>query len=390
MILVEAGSDDDRGFDAKIVFSAQLAAHGHAVVIDENSLPAMLHRNQKYEVAPYLANIADVSISRVLLIGAEDISDATLMRLRACNLADVAAISAIGDFPDHQSLLGARARLAYALGREPQVVNLSDLHKIGLPKASIATQIRIPPPERPPLPTLFLFVPGERLDDPATLPILAAIDDGSAFRLTILTDRKGKEKIKESRFAGLSLLGYAELGPMTLARSADIAVFYGEDTLNERMSAFAVELFAAGKTVIDCTSTKSLLTDAPALRGPDDLDALPDYLNRSVVPNLEELGIHAQNSRWTASRSIERIEEAFGIPQSGHPGTTVMETRDEARTIFFPTNGNGLGHAQRCTLIAAEMDAAERIGFAAYPSCVGLIRGKGFACLPLVPKSVDH
>ena len=57
--------------------------------------------------------------------------------------------------------------------------------------------------------------------------------------------------------------------------------------------------------------------------------------------------------------------------------------------MFLPTNGVGLGHAQRCLQIAAAMDPAS-IGFAAFPSCLPMIEASGFPFVPLVQRSDDH
>lgn len=39
MILIETGEQSDRSFDAKVLFAAQLAARGHAVALDDATLP---------------------------------------------------------------------------------------------------------------------------------------------------------------------------------------------------------------------------------------------------------------------------------------------------------------------------------------------------------------
>jgi hypothetical protein len=58
---------------------------------------------------------------------------------------------------------------------------------------------------------------------------------------------------------------------------------------------------------------------------------------------------------------------------------------------MMPTNGVGLGHAQRCLLIAEEIDRS-RVApvFAVFPSCAGLVKTYGFDAIPLVPRSALH
>jgi len=394
MILIEAGPDNERGFDAKILFAAQLEVRGHHVVIDEDSLPEGLRRNQKYEVAPYLVNLDDVSIDRVILIGAEDISDATLIRLRGVGVAKAVAVSAVGRFAGHPAFIAAQTRLAYALGREAQIINLAEVQKVPLPVVSASPLVataQSAPMSRDMPPALFLFLPPEWLEEPANLSLLGAMNNLPDFRLNVLVAGRGKEIIRESRYATISAYGYAELGPGILSQQADIAVFFGENVPGERMAAFATELMAKGKTVIDATSSAAFVTTgAPVLRGPEDLAALPHYLRHVVLVNLPEIGRQTQINPWVTSRSIESMERMLGIAGKVQRGIAKGDAESDGRTIFLPTNGNGLGHAQRCALIAAEIDAAQKIGFAAFPSCVPLIHGKGFACLPLVSKSDDH
>ena len=86
MILIDAGRQDARSFEAKALFASQLSARGHDVVIDEMTVPEAMDRNQKYEVAPFLTDVRDISVSRLLLIGAEDICNDTLMNLRSYDL----------------------------------------------------------------------------------------------------------------------------------------------------------------------------------------------------------------------------------------------------------------------------------------------------------------
>jgi predicted glycosyltransferase len=60
--------------------------------------------------------------------------------------------------------------------------------------------------------------------------------------------------------------------------------------------------------------------------------------------------------------------------------------------VFLPTNGVGLGHAQRCTLIAESLQQkhSARSVFAAFPSCMQLIMSRGFDVMPMVSKSTLH
>ncbi|MEO1155553.1 MAG: hypothetical protein AAFX59_17125, partial [Pseudomonadota bacterium] len=125
MILIDAGRRDARAYDARLMFATQLAAHGYDVGIDDTTLPETRERTQIYDAAPFLVSVADVEISGVLIIGAEDIADDTITTLRGYTMAEGAVLAAVGRFASHQSQLGTQSRLAYALGREPVVVDLT-------------------------------------------------------------------------------------------------------------------------------------------------------------------------------------------------------------------------------------------------------------------------
>ncbi len=392
MILLESGPQGDRAFDATAIFAAQLAARGHKVVIDDSAVPDDFDRHKKYEVAPYLASVAKTDISQVMVIGAEQIDNETLLRLRGHALSPDIPILAIGRFNDHQAFIGAQTRLAYALGREPRMVDLAALHTAALPVTAISplavSGAASAQAAARKIPELFVFLPPEIADEPATVPVLAAMDNMGGFRLSIVAPAKGKELIRASRYSQLCVFSYSEVSPVALAQRADVAAFFGDSVPGERMAIFALELMGAGKAVIDATVPAVFeRAGAPALRGPEELAALPPYLEHSVFPNLDAIGRHVNDSAWIATRRIERLEAELGLAR---PAPPEQSKQDKSRHVFFPTNGNGLGHAQRCSLIAAELEQPDKTIFAAFPSCLPLLQGKGFQCLPLVSRSDTH
>lgn len=389
MILIEAGERTEKAFDAKLLFAAQLARRGHPVVLDDRALPETLDRNRKYEAAPLLADLSGVALSRVLVIGAESLADETLLALRARDLAADVPVTAIGRFADRQGAIAARAKLAYATGREPKLVDLGALQGDPLYAAAVTPLAAAPAPRTGgvELPQLFLFLPMEMLEEPQTLPILSAMDNLPGYRLNLILPGKGKEQVKASRHAAVQAYGYSELPPATFAGLADIAAFFGEGVPGERMAAFALDLMRSEKVVVDCTAASGFVSSgAPALRGPEDLAALANYLEHTVLINRHEIGRQGGRSDWLQSRKVEVLEEALSLA----PAPRRRPAPARARTVFVPTNGIGLGHARRCLLIAEAIGAAAECAFAAFPSCVGLIRGNGFNCLPLVQKSPDH
>ena len=389
MILVESGERSDRSFEAKLLFCAQLAARGHDVMIDDATLPPEIDRNTAYEAAPYLRSLPGVPIRRVIVIGGE-MTEEALGRLRALGLADDVPVHLIARFADRQARISAQSRLAYALGREPEVIDLAPLRPAPLFPGAIAPTAAIAAPrlEGSPFgaPQLILILPDEMIEEPSTLPVLAAMDTLPEFRLALLLSGRAIDLVRASKFASLRMFGLTGQSAAALAAEGDMAILFGSGVPGERVAVMLNDMFAAGKVVIDCTTTGAVMSaSAPAIRGPLDLAAVPNHLRRTVLANLREIARQVRESPWIRSQRLEVMEGLLGLPAPAVPA----ENAAPARTIFLPTNGIGLGHARRCTLIAAEM-GAQPVAFAAFPSCVPLVQAAGYDCLPLVSKSPYH
>lgn len=391
MIVVEAGSRSQRAFDAQLMFAAQLAARGHEVAIDAGALPDRLDRGRTYEAAPYLVDPGDLSVDALFLLAAEDLEDRVLALLRDRALGAEVPVVATGRFADHQAYLGARARLAYALGREPRVIDLTELQPRPLIAQAAAPLVaERAPRSRPPgrVPVLTLVLGKSALEDPTLLPVLSQMGHRAAFRLQLIASAAQKDRIKASRHHDLPVVTFTELSPVTLAAGTDVFAVFGQGVPGERMATLAVCLMAAGGVVVDCTSDRAFLAQgAPALRGPEDPAALEAYLTDMVFVNLGRIGAQLAAAPWIATADIARLESAAGLA----PVPAAADAARPARqTLFLPTNGVGLGHAQRCAVIADALPEAVRPSFAAFPSCVPMIVRRGYDCLPLVQKSEDH
>ena len=73
------------------------------------------------------------------------------------------------------------------------------------------------------------------------------------------------------------------------------------------------------------------------------------------------------------------------------PAAPKPRKKGQKTTLFLPTNGVGLGHAQRCTLIAAESPKGKSTAkFLAFPSCLPMIQRFGFDATPLVQRTSQH
>ncbi|MEE9426974.1 MAG: glycosyltransferase [Paracoccaceae bacterium] len=391
MILLESGIQDLRSFDAKYQLARQLAVYGYRAVIDDATAPETLPGAMKYEAIPYLANISDINIEHMLLIGAEAISDDTLAGLRDHRFAPLTRASAIGRFGDTQSSISAQAKLAYVLGFEPEVHDLTNLQPNPMLQPSLAPLLASKAKEqkRDQRQTqIFLILPKEVLEDESILPYLTVLDQMSGVECRVITAGIGKDQIKTSPSASTRVFGFSELFPATFASMADIAVFYGPNIPGERMASLALDLMRQGGMVIDSTETGALLeTGAPVVRGPTDIRSLAMFLQGSILVNRKAIGAEAAEHPWIRENSLERLLEAISFKK---PKKQKIRKPREPRTIFFPTNGVGLGHAQRCALVARQMKTSKNVAFTAFPSCVPMLQSYGFDCLPLVQKSEFH
>ncbi|WP_177208281.1 glycosyltransferase [Tropicimonas isoalkanivorans] len=372
-----------------MVVAAQLAGRGHEVCIDAASLPDDIGRSRTYEAAPFLMDREDIAPKGVIVLGADELGDPLLEMLWGYGLGPDVPVVATGRFDDHQGYLGAKAKLAFALGREAAVIDLGEMQRQPMiAKAAnpllAAISSRARPAGTPPIVTVLLGSLDP--DDPDVLPCLSMMNHSRDFQLRVVASGKQKAQIKASAHRDLPVLLLTDLSPVTIARMTDVFAVYGQGMAGERMASVAVNLMASGGIVIDCTDDRAIVeTGAPALRGPEALSALDGYLSDTVIKRLVQIEDQVARSPWLQSVDIARLEAAAGLtPPERDPAAV------PPKTMFVPTNGVGLGHAQRCTLIAAALPQATPTTFAAFPSCVPMILRRGFDCLPLVPRSDRH
>ncbi len=390
MILLYSGQNSRKMFDALLLFATQLDKRGHQLVIDARHVPEDISKQQKYEAAPFLADFEDLCPQTIIVIAAAEASEEVQSLLRSLNTKPDVAVWALGYFINLQDEINARNKIAYAIGREPKLIDLATPHKARLFEGAFAPQLTAisdRPQQKGDGPArLVVYVPFEGFDDPNTLPDLAALDCNGATELHLLTNGAGKDLIRRSRYSGLSVFGYSDLPPADLLNFADVIAFFGSSVPGERMAALAQQAMGVGKVVIDCTTNSGLsASGAPVLKGPEDLRALSNYLNDVVLKNRLDIGQRAQQSDWLKNFDVAALENCLNLAVA-----TQKSAEEKARTIFMPTNGSGLGHAQRCALVREAMPLDSDCWFAAFPSCVDLLQRRGFACTPLVSRSSDH
>jgi hypothetical protein len=392
MIFLCAGERSERTFDALLLLAVQLDRAGYAVGIDASFLPDDAPRYQKFEAAMYLCDAADVTPAIILMIGADSIADDVKLALRALPGTADTAVYGLGRFATHQMLLSAQNTLAYAVGRDVEVIDLTlwqgDTSLIEDSILPLVTSILPSPnPSRTQRPKVLVYAPHDSLQQDAVLPELLAMSHSGAFDLQIVTSGQGKDFIRRSSYAYLSVFGYSELPPSGLLSYADIVAFFGPNVPGARMAQLAMEAMGAGKVVIDCTEDSSFIdAGAPLLDGPASLLSFASYLEGVVLPHRAEIGRRIQQSPWLAKFDLAHLERQIGLTR---PAAAPAPASKTGSTLFFPTNGSGLGHAQRCALIAAEVSPDHSTRFAAFPSCVDMLKNRGFDCLPMVQRSEE-
>jgi Glycosyltransferase family 28 C-terminal domain len=391
MILIESGGATAADFEAKVLFAQTLEAAGHPTVIDAATLPPDADAFMKYEAAPFLAALDAVVPTSLIVIGAEGLDGLRASKLRASPQM-VGTVAGIGWFPNRQSMLSAQARLAHATGREPVMADLSALsgHPVTRtgPLPPFVAAAEGPRPQRP-VPHVLLHVSRDLADDPMTLPVLSALARRRDLTLAVVLESATTLPVSAFHTAGVPAYRARELSPVALAAAADIFVFSGAETADQRAAMLMLQMLWAGCPVIDMTVGALIAaTGAPVLRGPVHLMALAEYLSGTVLPSRGAIADRVTVSPWRAATALHRLEAALGLTCR----TDVRPGADKAarRAVFMPTNGVGLGHAVRSSLVASAMGHRDQCGFAAFPSCVDLLTGQGFRVTPLVARTTDH
>lgn len=393
MLWCETAGAEAQDFEDLAVFVSQLSALGRPAGIDQRAIPSGLSRNAQFDLAGFLVDGSPEPNDRVVLIAAHRLQDGKLAALR--RLATAAPGLAFGSFASRQAMIATQAKLSYVLGQDPEVVDLAAgaraLDELGRDAPVIGAPRRSAPGARP----RCLIVEPD-LQDGRQASALVALALSRRFQVAVLTDGKAKHAWTATHGAAIPFYHYGEILPAALSERVDILVSFRPPQKNYRLQCLVANLVLSGAALLDGSEGHGVARVQDAfIRGPVDLPSLGAFLASEIATNLGEIGKHVQGSATAARLSGARLA---GLLQSGPTerpprtsgrGAGTGSTVD--RIIFLPTNGVGLGHAQRCALVAAELDRtrAEAV-FAVFPSCMRLVKGYGFDAMPLVPRSPLH
>lgn len=369
------------------IFAMQLGALGLPVRIGVGSVPERPSLNLQYDLAPFLHDGDLGPDDTLVLLGADRLTDETLVKLRRIGGDRPTTTRAFGAFGRSQTALGVRARLSYVLGREPEIFDTGD------PRHSApAFGVPSPTPATPTVAPRLLLV-GPDLADPTQAAMLKALAPRQGLRIEVLTNSRSKRAWIAAHGLAIPVFTYGEAPPRALAARCDLAVLFGGTTGSYRLRVLVADLLAVGKPLLDGSAGYVNASDNDAfVHAPQGLVGLDGFLDAEILPNLARIGENVRQSRAAAAARPERVLAFLdGAPNAGPPRRPRRTGPAAGALVFMPTNGVGLGHAQRCTLIARALaPARSRPVFAAFPSCTALIKAQGFDAMPLIGRSPLH
>ncbi len=389
MILVHTADKTDDGLLKAVVFADQLHAAGYEPVVDKAGLPEDLRPSLLFHILPHLRDLSDTPVLNAACIGTEISAPEAYSDLRHLTFAPEAAIYAFGQFETPQDRIAATARLTYATGHQPMVTDLTEMPTITAGSSNCPCfGVDIPKKEMPYLNAQkAITVVVSEIEDPVALNGLQFLTTSRNFNALCYMSGQQKSEWMRSFRPGGHIYGFSEISPAALSAQSDALVLTGPIGNNQNALCLLNNMLMSGTAIIDATPDGQYeQAGLPVHRGPVDLGYLQMYLSETILPNLE--GIQ-QSSRGKAAAHLHPLTQFFeDVPraQNDHQAQT-----QPPKLHFMPTNGHGLGHAQRCVLIGEALaEHNVQPEFFAFPSCLPMIGKAGFDATPLVSRSGLH
>lgn len=384
MILCEHGSNTPEATEAMLVFVSQMNAAGQEVKINADSIKQPLHRNLQYEIAPYLCDVQCSQISKLIILGADTLNNDKLADFRRLKIQPETQIYAIGNFEKTQTKISVLSRLSYVLGKDPELIDLSNSTEItDVINPALGVPILINNKKRC---RVMLLAPN--LEDEHLIDGVYSFSLSRKFDTIIVTNGKSKDLWQKRYGFNCDIFYYGELPPEDLSAKADICVLLSDIKKNLRAKTILYNLVVSGAAIVD--STRNNLDgkfQEFSVPGPTDIGHLSGFLANEILPNTKELGEISRNSKLSHEVNADRFMERLNISP---PMVNDNNLKSDCRVLFVPTNGVGLGHAQRCSLVADKLSSSTKTRFAAFPSCLPMLNRYGFDGIPLVSRSNLH
>lgn len=363
------------------LFAHLLAGAGHKVALAQALLPRGLNLTQQFEVLPFMT-APDAAISGLALLGAEQEDPALLAPLRQLDLPDAAQVLAIGQFAGVPQR--AQERLGYALGRDVAALDLSRAPllcagKSACPCPGLAQDLPVAPVLRGEPPVLVVGAS-------AAAGHWGALQNLPQVTPVIYTSSAERANWLETCPPGAQIYSYSEAMPLEIAQRARLVLVAASPWNAPRALAVVMTALASGALVVDVSAEGALAAQPlPVLRGSADPAGWA-----AMLPGLMQMAAQSRDTDALFAQArigFDAFAQGTLLARKNAPGTKTAQ-RDTPKIHVLPTNGIGLGHAQRTSLIAAHLATPPH--FFAFPSCVPMLRRFGFDATPLVSRSPLH
>lgn len=399
------------GSEAAAVLVASLRDAGLPAGLLGSSIPPGLPYNRACDVALLIAPALPSARDRLLVLSGQTASDAYVSSLRRFAGAGLGRTILAARLESRQHDIGLRAKFGYALGQDPDLLALAD-DSASLLGNSLGPVFGIDRSGGTPAdPALRVLLVAPVISDSKGKAGLQSLAVSRRLKVTVLTDGESKTALRKSGLA-LPVYHYGEVPLRVHVAGTDIAVFCQAVPRSYAMRMLLADLAASGTGLLDASDGFVNRQREPAfLPAPSDPNALAGFLLAELgnaIGDLKQLARDSALAR-TAKANLAALRRALGngeadapestsgpaiAPRTARPrsGTTPAPEPQRDRIVFMPTNGVGLGHAQRCSLVAGELaqNPVASPVFAAFPSCLRLIKSYGFDVMPLVAKSPLH
>lgn len=384
MILVDAPLEKPRDVERLALTVESLDAAGYDVTLDRQLIEDVKgNAGQVISLSPYCKSPEVADIDTLLVLDAERLNDTRLMSLKSHAIAPDAQVVAVGAFDKKQGEIAAAAKISYVSGSAPTVVNLFS-EDPSAPRMLAEFGISIKFDSTASENAVTYICPDFDVD--ADLSDIQTLIHANSIAATILTSGAHQSEMQKALGMGHSIYRYGEVPFVEFAQRSRIVVLAGDVTNNAAVRAMVSSVLLSGGVVVDASLTGNGWCEDVAIRAPANVSTLISFLERSILTNVAHFGEELAASDLCDKYSLAKLLDDTEIALPRAPTRTASRP---PRTLFIPTNGVGLGHAQRLSLIASEVPAKETLRFAAFPSCIPMINRYGFDALSLVSRSDD-
>jgi hypothetical protein len=391
MILIEPASNTPRNLEDAVIFASQMRAVGYDVHIGKHVIEEDTAVSLKYATLPFLVDAQRETIETLFVIGAHAVNDAQLLHLRKLKFDEGAKVYLFGAFESQQEQIAAKSKYSYVTVSAPVAVDLFDKPMVsasgsGAPCHGVALPV-MPEAERV---GVAIVAPILADDQETILSDYMGLAAARDYKAILATSGKQKTLWLNQVPARAAVYQYSDLSPASLTRMSQITVLTHDGDDNTWASTVMNNALASGQVVIDATPSQVFsLGSSQILSGPGHISHLHSYLREIILPNLDGLLDERRDAGADVGRTLSGFLATEDIAPS-EPAPVPLRERGAGRVWFMPTNGVGLGHAQRGTLVAKHLSKAAKPAFAAFPSCVPLVTSAGYDAMPLVSRSSLH